>query len=200
MRSVFEWLAANKEWLFSGLGIVVVIAIIRLRTSIAKAIRSTFARPALTDQVKLLLQHASVHIDRPDEGVVSLDLWVVNLSPRNVTVDRVTLDSWSFLSYSLPDLVAAVRGLGSVVLKHSIGYLHLSVQLNSAAIRRITEASPKDLRQLMRGNVALYVSGSLHLKEAKYPINYQLEARTPQLRFYWFNEGTEVQHTAQQSD
>ena len=188
MQIVFEWLSANKEWLFSGIGLTVVIAIIPYRTKLATIIKSKFARPALTDQVKLLLQHASVRIDRPDEGVACFDLSVVNLSRKNVTVDRVTLDSWSWLSRILPELAPTVRGLGTVVAKQSIGYLRLSVQLNSAAIRRIAEVSPKDPRKLLQGHLALYTSGTLHVKEAKHPIHYQLEARAAELSFYWLDE------------
>jgi hypothetical protein len=191
MQSTFEWLIRNKEWLFSGIGLFILIAISQRRTDIMRAIRKTFGRPVLTEQVKLLFQNESVRVSRPDEGVATFDLWLVNLSTKSIIVDRFVLDSWSWLSHQLPELVPAVRGLGVAVPKQSIGYVHLSIQLNTAAIRCITETAPKDPRQFIQGSLSLYISGYFNLKEARHPINYQLEARIPQCWFYWFQQETE---------
>lgn len=190
MRSLIGWLVCNKEWLFSGVGVVILFTLVQRRATVAKVAKSLFARPTLAGQVKLLLQDASIQIDRPDEGLVTFNLYLINLSCGTITVDRVGLDSWSLLSRSLPELPPLVRGLDSPVPKQSLRDLYMSLQLNSAAIRRIREALPKDVRQLIGGNLALYATGTFHVKEVAYPITYQLQTQNPRLSFYWLKEGT----------
>ena len=56
----------------------------------------------LQEQVYVLLQSASLRIDREGEGVAEFTVWVANLSPKAITLDRVVLHLWTWLSRVLP--------------------------------------------------------------------------------------------------
>ncbi len=139
-------------------------------------------------QIHVLLQSAFVRIDRPGEGISEFDAWVVNLSRKSITLDRVTLLSWSWISWALPGLVPVMRGERSVIPKRSIGYLHLTLNMTAACERIIQDACPPKFVDLLAGNLSLHVNGDLHVLESKFPIHFSFEAHRPQMRFYWLQE------------
>src|SRR5438046_598579 len=69
-----------------------------------KRIKQWFSGSPIEQHVRPLVRGARVQIDRPDEGQVEFSAWVVNLSNKDVTLDRVTLDHWTWTSNVLPDL------------------------------------------------------------------------------------------------
>ena len=142
----------------------------------------------LHQQVHVLLQAASVRIDRPGEGSAEFDTWVVNLSPKSITLDRVTLHSWSWLSRVLPVLSPVMRGERSVISKRSVGYLQLTLNMSAECMRIIQDACPHKVVDLLGGNLSLRVDGDLYILESKLPIHFNCEAHNPQLRFHWLRD------------
>ncbi len=140
------------------------------------------------EQVHVLLQSASIWIDREGEGTAEFTAWVINLSHKTVTLDRVVLHLWTWLSRVLPPVAPVMRGERSVIRKRSIGYLQLAVNLTAECARIVREACPVELRDLLGGNLTLRVNGDLYVLESKRPIHFNFEARSPQLRFHWIQD------------
>ena len=150
-------------------------------------IRNWLAREDPIERIKVLPNFARIQIDRPDEGTAELSFWLVNFSKRTVIPERLDLSQWSWLSHSLPDLPLTTRGLGTVVGRRSLASLHVAIQLNAAAIRRIREASPADVGAAIGGNWGFNVFGLLFLQNLKRPIQCELQVPNPQTRFYWYS-------------
>jgi len=135
--------------------------------------------------VRPLVRSARVQIDRPDEGHVEFWAWLVNLSNKDVTLDRVTLDHWTWSSWVLPDLNPVVRGLG-VLPKRSVGHLGLKLNLNAAAIRVMKEHTLKPDNPYTTPVISLMASGQIELKESQVPVRYEFQVDCPQvLVVYW---------------
>lgn len=142
----------------------------------------------LHQQVHVLLQTASVRIHRPGEGTAEFDARVVNLSPKSITLDRVVLRSWSWLSWVLPVLSPVMRGERSVISKRSVGYLQLTLNMTAECTRIIQDACPHKVVDLLGGNLSLRVDADLYILESKLPIHFSFEAQNPQLRFHWLQD------------
>lgn len=142
----------------------------------------------LHHQVHVLLQSASIRIDRPGEGTAEFDAWVVNLSPKAITLDRVTLRSWNWLSWVLPVLSPVMRGERSVIPKRSIGYLQVTLNMTAECVRIIQDACPHRVVDLLGENLSLRLDGDLYILQSKLPIHFNFEAHSPQLRFHWLQD------------
>lgn len=142
----------------------------------------------LHEQVYVLLQSASLRIDREGEGVAEFTVWVANLSSKAITLDRVVLHLWTWLSRVLPLLAPVMRGERSVIPKRSIGYLQLTLNMTDECTRIIHEACPVKMTDLLGGNLTLRVDGDLYVLESKLPIHFNFEAHSPQLRFHWLQD------------
>jgi hypothetical protein len=132
----------------------------------------------------VLLKTSSLTIPRPDEGEIAIYLWLINFGSR-LRADRVTVDNWSWLSYQMPALPWVARGLPSDLAKRSLTTLYISCQLNSAAIRRIREASPPEPWRLLGGGLALQVSGSLHIASPSAAAHFSLDDQRPSISAHW---------------
>jgi len=156
-------------------------------------IKTLFTRRKPADLVAVLLKTSSLTIPRSDEGEIALYLWIVNFALRSLHAERLTVESWSWLSYMMPALAWIPRGLPGQLRKRSLTTLYVSCQLNAAAIRRIREASPPEASRLLGGGLALQLSGTLHLTGAKTAAHFQLEDQRPSISAYWLTAARPAQ-------
>lgn len=129
--------------------------------------------------VHLRLSHSEFTIDRPDEGTAVFFMEVINLWRRNVTIDRLMIQHWSWGSYSLPDVTPTVNGIRSVVRRRSLGNLSMTISLDKKMVRIIRDAGVKAPNVCSSPRISLYMWGQLFVLESPDPIMYSFTPPFP---------------------
>lgn len=155
--------------------------------SLATIKRWLFGRE-LHEQVYVLLQSASMRVDREGEGTAEFSACVVNLSHKTATLDRVVIHHWSWVDRVLPLATPVMRGERSVVPKRSIGCLRLTLNMTTECERIIHETCPGTAQDVLGANLTLRANGDLYILESKLPVHFSFEAHSPQIRFHWLRD------------
>jgi len=129
--------------------------------------------------VHLRLLHADFTIDRADEGTAVFFMEVINNWRRNVTIDRLLIQHWSWASHSLPDVTPTVNGTRSVISRRSLGNLSMTITLDRKMVRIIREAAVKAPNLFSTPRIDLYMWGQLFVLESPGGIMYSFTQPFP---------------------
>ncbi|MHB1068791.1 MAG: hypothetical protein ACYC1W_02885 [Gemmatimonadaceae bacterium] len=161
---------------------------VKLEIPSSSRIREFFRGEDPLSRIRVIVAHCSLFIQKEDEGSCDLSLWVLNFSKRSLIPDALNIHQWAFLSRTLPELPTTIRGLTFPIRSRDLQILSAVTQLNTAAIRRIRDASPQVPAQAVGCNWGLSIYAQLHFREAQRPVDVQLQIPNPQVQFYWYLE------------
>lgn len=162
---------------------------VKLEIPSSSRIREFFRGEDPLSRIRVIVAHSSLFIQQEDEGSCEMSLWVINFSKRIVIPEALNIHQWSFLSRNLPELPTTIRGLTIPIRSRDLHVVSTVTQLNTAAIRRIRDASPRVPAHAVGCNWGLNVYGQLHFRGAQRPLDIQLQIPNPQVQFFWYLEG-----------